>query len=147
MTVVNALARTQPQLQFIFTGGEGELLGSGQSEADRARLFFDSQGVPPQRMHYESASRTTYENAILSAQLPGVDPQAPWLLITSAWHMPRALATFRHAGWNVTPYPVDFRTATSTPWSRYSMQDSLSHWQLALHEWLGWALYRLSGRA
>jgi uncharacterized SAM-binding protein YcdF (DUF218 family) len=146
MTAVWPMLRTNAQLQFIFTGGEGELTGSGPSEAERVRQFFESQGIGSDHMRYESRSRTTYENAILTAQLPGVDIHAPWLLVTSAWHMPRSLATFRKAGWNVTPYPVDFRTTDATPWTQYDLNDSLSHWKLALHEWLGLVAYRLSGR-
>jgi hypothetical protein len=56
------------------------------------------------------------------------------------------LATFQKAGWNVTPYPVDFRTGGSAPWSSYSLGTGAQHWELLLHEWLGIAAYRLSGR-
>ncbi|MGH8821946.1 MAG: YdcF family protein, partial [Rhodoferax sp.] len=59
----------------------------------------------------------------------------------------RALATFRAAGWNVTPFPVDYRTGTRTPWTEYSMAKSLWRWQLALHEWAGLLAYRAVGRA
>jgi uncharacterized SAM-binding protein YcdF (DUF218 family) len=96
---------------------------------------------------YESASRTTYENAIFSARVPGVNPAQPWLLLTSASHMPRSMATFRKAGWNVTAYPVDFRTGNQTPWSQYSLARGASKWHNALHELLGWLTYRLAGRA
>ena len=118
MTEVLALLRRQPQLKVLFTGGEGELFANARSEADRARQFFDAQGVAPERVLYESASRTTYENAVLSRMVPGVDPAQRWLLLTSAWHMPRSMAAFRAAGWNVTAYPVDFRSGQSTPWTR-----------------------------
>ena len=117
------------------------------SEAERAKLFFDSMGVPPQRVMYESASHTTYENAILSAKVPGVDPTQRWLLLTSAFHMPRAMALFRKAGWNVTPYPVDFRTSNDTPWASYSLAGGADKWHLVLHELAGLLAYRLAGRA
>ena len=147
MTVPVALLRQHPHLRLLFTGGEGVLLTSGEPEAVQARAFFESLGVPAQRMQFESRSRTTYENAIFTAVLPGVDKTRPWLLVTSAWHMPRALATFRAAGWNVTPYPVDYRTGTRTPWTEYSLVGSLSRWQVALHEWVGLLAYRVAGRA
>ena len=110
MTAALPLLQRHPDLKLLFTGGEGELLAKGLTEAERARLFYANMGVAPQRLLFESASRTTYENAVLSAALPGVDKTRPWLLLTSAWHMPRAMATFEKAGWNVTPWPVDFRT-------------------------------------
>jgi uncharacterized SAM-binding protein YcdF (DUF218 family) len=147
MTAGVALLRRVPHLRLLFTGGEGELMGSTLSEAERARRFYADQGVDPARLIFESASRSTHENAVLSAQLPGVHPQRPWLLLTSAWHMPRALATFEKAGWNVTPWPTDYRTGTHTPWLAYSLAGSALQWQTALHEILGLWVYRWTGRA
>lgn len=147
MTEPLALARRYPHLRILFTGGEGELLARGLSEAERAKIFFDRMGLGPQRVLYESASRTTYENAILSARLPEVNPAQPWLLLTSASHMPRAMATFRKAGWNVRAYPVDFRTGADTPWTQYSLAAGAKKWQNVLHELIGLQAYRLTGRA
>ena len=53
----------------------------------------------------------------------------------------------RAAGWNVTPYPVDYRTGTRTPWTEYSLAKSAWRWQIALHEWAGLLAYRVAGRA
>lgn len=147
MTVPVALLQQHPHLRLLFTGGQGDLFAKGLTEADRARFFFDSMGVARQRILYESESHTTYENAVFSAKLPDVNPAQPWLLLTSASHMPRAMATFRKAGWNVTPYPVDFRTGTQTPWTEYSLADGANRWHLVLHELAGLLTYRLAGRA
>lgn len=146
LTAALPLLRRAPQLVLLYAGGEGELLADGPSEAERARRFYAEQGVPSGRLLLETRSRNTYENAVLSAALPGVDRTRPWLLITSAWHMPRALGTFKQAGWNVTPWPTDYRTGVATPWHQYSLSQGAAKWQLALHEWLGLAVYRLSGR-
>jgi uncharacterized SAM-binding protein YcdF (DUF218 family) len=146
MTEVLPLLRKQPQLRVLFTGGEGELFTQGLSEAERAKIFFAAQGIAASSMLFESASRTTYENAVLSKSVPGVDPTRPWLLMTSAWHMPRSMAVFRHAGWNITAYPVDFRSGDATPWSNYSMHEGVKKWHNALHELLGLLAYKLSGR-
>jgi len=147
MTVPIALLQQYPHLRLLFTGGEGELFANGLTEAARAKIFFDSMGVAPQRVIYESASHTTYENAIFSAKVPGVNLAQPWLLLTSASHMPRAMALFRTAGWNVTPYPVDFRAGMHTPWTQYSLAQAAAKWHLALHELAGLLAYRLAGRA
>lgn len=141
------LLRQKPDLQLLFTGGEGDLLGQGLSEAARARIFYESLGLPPEGLLVEDRSRTTYENAVLAARVPGVDPSKQWLLVTSAWHMRRALATFQKAGWNVSPYAVDFATGSRTPWSEYSLLRGSRKWALLLHEWLGLLAYRLAGRA
>jgi uncharacterized SAM-binding protein YcdF (DUF218 family) len=111
-----------------------------------ARRFYDSLGIPEGQVRYEAVSRNTYENAVLSAELPGVNPQNRWLLLTSAWHMARAKATFEKAGWNVTAYPVDFRAESPLNWSRYSLQEGVSDWQMGLNEYVGWLAYRLMGR-
>ncbi len=146
MTVPLALLRRNPHLRLLFTGGEGALFGRGLTEAGRAKIFFDSMGVPAQQVVYESASRNTHDNAVFSAALPGINVAQPWLLVTSAGHMPRALATFRKAGWNVTPCPVDFHTGTQTPWTQYSLAGSAGRWESALHELLGLLAYKLTGR-
>lgn len=147
MTMPVSLLRQFPHLRLLFTGGDGELFAEGLSEAERAKIFFDSLGVSPQKVIYESKSRTTFENAKLSAELPGVNPSQPWLLLTSAYHMPRSMAAFKKVGWNVTPYPVDFQSGEATPWLQYSMAQGARKWKLALHETFGLWAYQLSGKS
>lgn len=146
LTMAVSLWRSHPQLRIVFTGGEGEFFGSGPSEAERAQRFFDSMGVPHSALTLEDRSQNTYENALFTRALPGLDAQKPWLLLTSAWHMPRSLGTFKKAGWNVTPYPVDFRTGASTPLSHFNLGEGAERWELLLHELLGIGAYRLSRR-
>lgn len=147
MTAALPLLQRAPQLKLLFTGGEGELIFKSMSEAERARRFYATMNVDPQRLILESASRTTYENAVFSAELPGVDKKQPWLLLTSAWHMPRAMATFEKTGWNVTPWPADYRAGLETPWTEYSLTEGAAKWRTGLHETLGLLVYRWSGRA
>lgn len=144
MTVPVGLLRQHPKLQLVFAGGEGRLLTTGITEAVLARAFYQEQGVDMSRVQLESGSRTTRENARQVAQLLGARCQEPWLLVTSAWHMPRAMSEFEAVGCRVTPYPVDFRTGASTAWTEYSLAHSLIRWQTALHEWLGLAMYALT---
>jgi uncharacterized SAM-binding protein YcdF (DUF218 family) len=146
MTAALPLLQQAPGLRLLFTGGDGELIAGKMTEAERAARFYALMGVAPERLMLESASRTTYENAVLSARLTGVDTQKPWLLLTSAWHMPRAMASFQKVGWNVTPYPVDYRSGQATPWTEYSMVQGAKKWHLVLHELLGLLTYRLTGR-
>ena len=146
MTAAVALWQRNPQLTLLFTGGEGALFGTGPSEAQRAHAFFSAMGLPDKAVRYEDQSRSTWENAVFTARLPDIASGKRWLLLTSAWHMPRALATFRKAGWNVTAYPVDFRTGGMTPLTNYSISEGAAHWDLYLHEVLGMVSYRLAGR-
>lgn len=146
LTSVLPLLRLSPDLAVVFTGGEGELFGKGLTEADRAHRFFLQQGLDIHRIRFESRSRNTYENAVFTAQSEGVEPTKPWILMTSASHMPRALAVFRKQGWNVTPYSVDFRAGLATPWTQYDYAGSQSKWEIAVREYLGMLGYRLTGR-
>ena len=136
-----------PHMRLLFTGGEAALLPTGQSEAKAARRYFEKMGLAPNRMIYEGASRNTFENSELSARVPDVDIKAPWLLVTSASHMPRAMATFLHTGWNVTAYPVDYASVVDPSWFGYSLVSSANAWQVALREWVGILVYRATGRA
>ncbi len=145
MTVAVALAKKYPHLKLLYTGGIAEVPPTGLTEASRAKVFFEEMGVDPARMYYEAESRNTYENARHSATVAGVDPARPWLLLTSAFHMPRSMGVFRKVGWNVTPYPVDYQTGSAPDWSDYSLHDGPRRWQLALHEVVGYYAYRLAG--
>lgn len=141
MTVPVGIIRQHPQLQLVFSGGEGRLLATGVTEAELAKAFYQQQGVDMGRVVLEGGSRTTRENAIQVAALLGERCKQPWLLVTSAWHMPRSVPEFEAVGCQVTPYPVDFRTGADTAWTEYSLARSLLLWQTALHEWLGLWVY------
>ena len=143
MTAPVALLREYPHLLMLFSGGQSDVIARETSVADAAREFYASMGVPPDRVLYERAARNTYENAVLSAKLPGVDTAQRWLLVTSAWHMPRSMALFQREGWNVTPYPVDYRTGSFTPWTAYSIAQGALRWEMLLHEVVGLATLRV----
>jgi uncharacterized SAM-binding protein YcdF (DUF218 family) len=96
------------------------------------------------KVRLEGGSRNTRENAQQVARLLGDECKKPWLLVTSAWHMPRSMVEFEAVGCKVTPYLVDFRTGDSTPLTEYSLAHSLVGWQTALHEWLGLWVYGMT---
>jgi uncharacterized SAM-binding protein YcdF (DUF218 family) len=144
MSVPVGLMRQHPKLQLVFSGGEGRLLITGTTEASLAKAFYEEQGIDMTRVTLEGQSRTTRENARQMAALLGDQCRQPWLLVTSAWHMPRAMAEFEAAGCTVTAYPVDFRTGSVTDWTEYSIAHGLLRWQTALHEWLGLLVYRVT---
>ena len=85
-------------------------------------------------------------NAVLGAAVPGVDITQPWLLLTSARHMPRALAVFSALGWHVALFPVSYRSVGFSRWTEYSLARGAVRWQLVLHEWMGLAVYSVAAR-
>lgn len=109
------LARAYPNKVVAFSGGTGSLLNQDVKEGPFARvLFTEAGGVEDYRLVIDEESRTTADSpGRLAALLPKTAPKEGWLLVTSAWHMPRSVGVFEAAGWQVVPYPVDYRTQPS----------------------------------
>lgn len=140
------LARRYPEVRFVFTGGSGALLDEGEREADFLPDLLARLGAMPDRLILERDSRNTHENAVLSKALVNPRPGEPWVLVTSAFHMPRAVGAFRQNGWSVVPYPVDFRSLGRLDWtSAPDLTRGLAEASLAAKEWIGLSAYRLFG--
>ncbi|GAB4230950.1 MAG: YdcF family protein [Kiloniellaceae bacterium] len=150
LTTVVALHRRMPEKDIVVSGFSGRLVPRGWNEAEITRRFFAELGVDLARVRFEAKSRNTAENAqrttVLIAGAEKVD-ERPWLLVTSATHMPRAVASFRVHGLKVLPYPVDFRSEPDNLlWPR-DIGGSLGTAATALHEWLGLLVYWVTGQA
>jgi uncharacterized SAM-binding protein YcdF (DUF218 family) len=143
-----ALARRLPQARVVFTGGSGRLITTGPQEADVAGRLFAALGVPKERLTLEAKSRDTYENALFTARLVNPKPGERWLLVTSAWHMPRAMGTFRQAGFAVEPWPVDYRAPSGLAALRLqsSIPEGLRRIDFVVREYVGLAIYYVTGR-
>jgi uncharacterized SAM-binding protein YcdF (DUF218 family) len=143
-----ALARKYPDARVIFTGGSPNLISNDAREADYAAMVFDSLGIDRARLIIERTSRNTLENAEFSKALARPKPGERWLLVTSAFHMPRAVGLFRKAGFPVEPYPVDWRTTggSSLLWFTTAAPDGLSRTDIAIREWIGLIVYRVTGK-
>ena len=140
------LARRFPDARLVFSGGSG-FVGGGTSEADVVSRHAAALGVPSGRLILETGSRNTRENAAFSADLVRPKPGERWLLVTSAWHMPRAVGCFRQAGFTVDAFPVDYRTRGWEDATRLNgfSSDGLLQLDLAVKEWIGLTVYRLAG--
>jgi len=141
------LARRYPAAKIVFSGGGGTLFTEEPAEADALARFMDTLGISQGRILLENRSRTTFENALYTRRLVEPKPGARWLLVTSAWHMPRAVGCFRQAGFPVTAYPVDFRTrGRSDVWRTFTfVSEGLRRLDLSAKEWAGLIGYRLAG--
>jgi len=148
LTETAILARRYPSARIVYSGGSSSLLGRPSSEAEEGRSLLVALGVDPQRVTLEPRSRNTDENARFTAAI--VHPQAgqTWQIVTSAYHMPRAMGLFRKAGFDALAVPVDYRTAGhGRDWRlNVNLPRGLELFDLAVHEWIGLAAYRLSGR-
>jgi uncharacterized SAM-binding protein YcdF (DUF218 family) len=142
-----ALARQYPKARIIFSGGSANLT-DGPREADYAAAIFERLGVAKDRLIMERRSRNTMENAEFSKELAAPKSGERWLLVTSAFHMPRSIGIFRRVGFPVEPYPVDWRTGRSVDLLEFSpfVLDGLERTEIAVREYLGLVAYRISGR-
>ena len=148
ITATAALAQKYPQARIVYSGGNARLVLTGGIEADYAIDLLESLGVARTRLLAERQSRNTIENAEFSKKLVEPKPGERWLLVTSAYHMPRAIGAFRRAGFPVEAYPVDWRTRgpidLALPFE--SVTAGLRRTDTAVHEWIGLLAYRLTGR-
>jgi len=142
------LARRYPRARLVFTGGSGDLFQPEPSEAGAARSIWLALGVPESQMLFESKSRNTWENAVLTRDLVDPKPGETWLLVTSAWHMPRSVGIFRRVGFSVVPYPVAQRTlggAQDLVPQSYIV-DRVFMLDMSIREWIGLLAYHLTGK-
>jgi len=148
VTAAAELARRYPNARIIYAGGSSALMFDQIPEAPFAVRELEALGVAHDRITAEEQSRNTVENAVFSRLLAQPKPGQHWLLITSAYHMPRAIAVFRAAGFPVEAYPVDWRTRGWGDVARAfgSLSEGLRRTDEAMHEWAGLVGYRLTGK-
>lgn len=155
ITELLALRAKAPYLKVIYSGGSGYLINKTDlREADIFKDYFVNEFKSDSSVIYtENQSKNTYENALYSRNLyiskfskewPNVEP---WLLLTSAYHMPRAYAVFRAQGWNITPYPTPHMTKpvfwnsfTTKFWDNWMKTDVLAR------EIIGSIAYKLTDK-
>jgi uncharacterized SAM-binding protein YcdF (DUF218 family) len=142
------LARRFPEAKILISGGVGTVLLQGEGDADTAVRFLQAFGIPRERLIVENKSRNTAENAEYSYRLATPKADENWILITSAFHMPRSVGLFRKVGFPVIPWPVDYRTSGEEGIGlfRDNAADALQNTTMAVREWIGLAGYWLSGR-
>ena len=123
------------------------------NEAEGAESLLTALGVPRERLILEAKSRDTYENAVFLkgelAKQGALGPGTRWLLITSAYHMPRAIGAFRQAGFDIEAWPVDYRTRGRADLTRPfdKVSEGLRRVDVATREWVGLLAYWLGGRS
>ena len=149
LTAAAALARRYPATRIVLTGGEPWIIQTGHSQAEFGRQVLESLGVSADRIAIETKARNKYENARAAYALARPQPGEVWVLIASAYQMPREVGAYRRAGWtNLLAYPVNYQSPNLTLWPGFNLPIQLLRLDLAVREWLGlvvyWALDRSS---
>jgi uncharacterized SAM-binding protein YcdF (DUF218 family) len=136
---VAALSQHYPRARLIFSGYD--------SDYDMIKKAFTLFGGDPARIYMDPRPRTTFEDALYAAASLNPKPTERWVLVAQAMHMPRAVGCFRLAGFQVEPYPVEFRTDDTHPFAGFiSGPSALYELDTAAKEWIGLIVYRLMGK-
>jgi uncharacterized SAM-binding protein YcdF (DUF218 family) len=143
------LALRFPKARLVFTGGSARV-GRAEDSTDPSemvRALWLGLGIGPDRIVLEQASRNTAENATLTRDLVQPKPGETWVLVTSAFHMPRAHETFLREGWEgIVAWPVDFRSGDLADGRGiWRLDRNLQGLNLGLKEYLGAVVYRVMG--
>jgi uncharacterized SAM-binding protein YcdF (DUF218 family) len=137
--------------KIVFTGGSGSLTYSYIKEGMLIKNYLLRIGIPPSDLLIETESNNTHENAVFTKPLlEKAFPHGKFLLITSAYHMRRSVACFEKAGIPVTPYSTDMQSGER----KFVFDtlfipniDAMEVWQTAIHEMVGFLIYKLVGYA
>ncbi len=142
------LALRHPEARILIAGGGSALLTGQEAEADAGARFFTDFGIARDRLIIEGESRNTEENAVNAKALAGAKAGETWLLVTSAFHMPRSVGLFRRAEFAVVPWPTDYLAAGNEGFGPKldEIAENLVTSNMALREWIGLAGYYLTGR-
>jgi uncharacterized SAM-binding protein YcdF (DUF218 family) len=142
------LALRHPEARILIAGA-GPVLTAGQdTEAEAGARFFRDFGIAPERLLLEGKSRNTEENAVNAKAVAQPKPGETWLLVTSAFHMPRAAGLFRRAAFDVIPWPTDYLAAGTEGIGLKPTQaaENLAISNIAVREWLALLGYYATGR-
>jgi len=148
VTAMLALSQRFPEARAIFSGGTGSRIYPDLREAYLLPVLISDLGFAPDRFLFEADSRNTEENVRFSMELASPQAAETWILVTSAFHMPRAVGSFCARDLPVVPWPVDHRTHPGyllTP--QLQLSNNLAGLRLAIREWTGIVVYRLTGRS
>lgn len=141
------LARAYPEARIVYAGGDASLLANKRPETDVVGRLLDDFGIARARVELESRSRNTAENAAFARDIAQPKPGERWLLVTSAYHMPRAIGCFRAAGFAVEAYPTAYQVERSLRLlPGFGVGTNLARFDRAVNEWVGLAAYWMTGR-
>ena len=138
------LARRYPEAKLVFSGGGHSRIDPAIGEATVVHDLIAELGADPDKVIYENRSRNTHENAVFSFAKVHPTKDESWILICQAIGMPRAVGIFRHEGWKIIPFPAGYLGAgNKDAILPSSFIGSLALAAMAMHEWVGLAVYRL----
>jgi uncharacterized SAM-binding protein YcdF (DUF218 family) len=143
------LARLYPAAKILVSGGDGSFSGNYKGDAELSGDYFAAMGVDPARIIQEKTSRNTAENVAETKALLDKNSMRDCLLITSAYHMPRATSLFSKQGVATFAWPTDYRASGSVEFRLDFTQPSLNAalTSTAMREWAALLNAYLQGKS
>ena len=142
------LMKKYSNTKIIFSGGSGSINNQKLTHSEVANLFFKNFEIKLDNIIYEDKSRNTYENILFSKKIAHPKINENWLIVTSAFHLPRALNIAEKLEWKFIPYAVDFKMSKKFSWKpTINFLSNITTFQAASHEWIGMIAYYLMGRS
>lgn len=147
LTEMLRLSRIYPQTTVIYSGGSGALFPGSSAESAEVKKLLKNMGFSEERFIFEGQSRNTYENMLLSTPLAHPQAGDKWVLITSAFHLPRSAAVFKKGGWDVIPYPAGYlEDGGYFLWRDLDVLGNFYKLQVAMKEIVGIIAYSFTGK-
>ncbi len=135
--------------RILISGGSGALVGKKVPEASQLKKVFLFSGVPDSVIFTEDQSRNTVESARFSRKMiDSLQLGYSFLLITSAFHMPRSMGCFQKEGINAESYSTDFYAdERSLDFASLIIPEegALLNWSTLIHEIFGYWVYKILG--
>ena len=149
------LIKRFPNAKIVYSGGTTTLSKSKPkfTGADVAKMFYTRMGVNIDNIIFENKSRNTYENFLFSKEFIENENNEKWLLVTSAFHMKRAMSVAEKLKLSFIPYPVDFISRKNYKWMRLYLKSgsglltNMNNFNLAAHEYVGLIVYYLTKKS
>jgi uncharacterized SAM-binding protein YcdF (DUF218 family) len=147
ITEMIKLSHIYPQARIIFSGGTGAMAQTSSKESEKVHTLLKDLDNNPERFEYEGQSRNTYENMTESIQIANPQAGDTWVLVTSAFHLPRAVGVFKKGGWPIIPYPAGYlENGSYVLHPTFDVLGNFYKLQVATKEIVGIIAYSLTGK-
>ena len=142
------LMKKYPKAKVFFAGGSGYAQYPDLNHSDVAKKFYESLDVNTKNIFFDKKSRNTYENIVFAKKKFNPNINEKWILVTSAFHLKRSISIGEKLGWELIPYPTDYKLSKKFKWKlSFSFYQNLGTLQHSSHEWVGIISYYLMGRS
>ena len=142
------LINKYPTAKVFFAGGSGYVEYPDLNHSEVAKKFYESLNVNTKNIFFDKKSRNTYENIVFANKKINPNINEKWIIVTSAFHLKRAISVGEKLGWELIPYATDYKLSKKFKWGlSFSFYQNFGMLQHSSHEWVGIIAYYFMGRS